>query len=213
VIHVYGFVAARSDAPPLAGVDDATVETYVVDSVAAVISRHPDGPAATQEAVVRHAQVVEAAMRTAGTVLPARFGAAYADDASLGRAVSERAPSLRDRLGRVEGCVELGVRVLAPDEASASAADGGAYMRSRLRETREREGLAARIHRALDEIAQQSTTRVPHAGRALLIGSYLVEAARQDEFRRQVEQLGRECSDLALVCTGPWPPYSFADVA
>jgi hypothetical protein len=213
VIHVYGFVAADSDAPAVVGVDGASVETYVVGSVAAVVSRHPDGPAVTQEAVVRHAQVVEAAMRAAGAVLPARFGASYADEASLGRAVGELVPSLSDGLGRVAGCVELGVRVLGPPMESEPAADGVAYMRSRLRETRERQALAAHVHRALDEIAQQSTSRMPNAGRALLIGSYLVDATRRDEFRSRVEQLGRECDDLALVCTGPWPPYSFAEVA
>jgi hypothetical protein len=41
-------------------------------------------------------------------------------------------------------------------------------------------------------------TRRPH------IGAYLVDVGRVERFRSQVHELGDD-----LVCTGPWPPYTF----
>jgi hypothetical protein len=31
-----------------------------------------------------------------------------------------------------------------------------------------------------------------------------------ESFRRCVDELGAKRRDAQLVCTGPWPPYSFA---
>jgi Gas vesicle synthesis protein GvpL/GvpF len=211
VIHVYGFVSAPAPVPPVVGLDGAPVEAHVLGPVAAVVSRHPDGPAATQDAVLRHAEVVEAAMRAAGAVLPARFGAGYPDEKALGLAVRERAHTLRDGLERVRGCVELGVRVLAPEPEGRPPADGAAYMQSRLRETAERRWIAAWVHGALSEQARESTFRVPHEGRTVLVASYLVPERSQEAFERRVQELAPAREELAFFCTGPWPPYSFVE--
>jgi hypothetical protein len=211
MIHVYGFVAAPAPLPRLGGLEGAPVETHVVGPVAAVVSRHPAGPAATQEAVVRHAEVVAAAMRAAGAVLPARFGADYADETALGRAVQERAPALAEGLERVRDCVELGVRVLERDGVGAPAADGASYMHARLRRATERRWVAAWAHGALSRLARESTFRVPHEGRTVLAASYLVPESSQPRFEARVCELAGEREDFSVVCTGPWPPYSFAE--
>ena len=42
---------------------------------------------------------------------------------------------------------------------------------------------------------------------------YLVPEDAVPEFRGVVERLQAAHPDLGLVCTGPWPPYSFATAA
>ena len=42
-------------------------------------------------------------------------------------------------------------------------------------------------------------------------GSYLVPDPELDRFKRVVSRLAVEHPELAIVCTGPWPPYSFVD--
>ncbi len=42
-----------------------------------------------------------------------------------------------------------------------------------------------------------------------VIAAYLVDSDRTDEFVAGVRDLGTAIEDAELVCTGPWPPYSF----
>ena len=46
-----------------------------------------------------------------------------------------------------------------------------------------------------------------------LLDAYLVDRERVDEFVALVEQIDVGLDDVDLVCTGPWPPYSFAEGA
>ena len=50
----------------------------------------------------------------------------------------------------------------------------------------------------------------PAGDRLLLSAAYLVPRDGVDDFRGHVVELERAHPDLALVCSGPWPPYSFA---
>jgi hypothetical protein len=47
----------------------------------------------------------------------------------------------------------------------------------------------------------------------LLRASYLVEQTAVARFRGTVERLQREHPEAALLCTGPWPAYSFMEQA
>jgi Gas vesicle synthesis protein GvpL/GvpF len=212
VIHVYGFVPAPPPLLQVEGLGGAQIETHASGPVATLLSRHPDGPPATEEAVLRHAQVVDEALRAAGTVLPARFGTVYPDEAALARAVAPRADSLVRRLASVRGCVELGVRVLSSELGEDDSVESGLeYMRSRLRQTEDRRRLAAEVHGALDELSRESTHRIPNSGNVVFVASYLVPGEARQLFERRVDELGRDRA--ALVCTGPWPPYSFAEAS
>jgi hypothetical protein len=44
----------------------------------------------------------------------------------------------------------------------------------------------------------------------MLTCAYLVDRARLDAFRERVESLGSDLVRGTVMCTGPWPPYSFA---
>jgi hypothetical protein len=46
-----------------------------------------------------------------------------------------------------------------------------------------------------------------------LRASYLVERPVVGEFRAVAQRLQREYRDTTVLCTGPWPPYSFVEVA
>jgi hypothetical protein len=214
VIHVYGFVATPADAPGVDGLCGAPLETVQVGPVTALVSRHDERPEATEEAVIRHARVVEAALSLTGAVLPARFGTGYEDDEALSRAVEPRADALHDRLGSVRGCCEFGVRVLLPEnEPTPKPIGGGEYLRQRLRGRDERARLAASLHGPLGEVARESTHRVGDTGTALLQASFLVPDDAREEFERRLGRLAEEHGRLAFIGTGPWPPYSFAEAA
>ena len=211
MIYVYAVLPANADVPPLRGLDDAAVQSRLAGGLAVAVSEHVAEPPGTPEALLRHAEVVEALAESGAAVLPAGFGLLYSDEAALEAGVGGHAAELQAALERVRGCAEVGLRVLGPERDAPEAPQrGGDYLRARLRETTGRERLAAELHDALARHARDSTVNTPPGERLLLSAAYLVPRDGVDDFRGEVVKLERSHPELALVCTGPWPPYSFA---
>ena len=208
MIHVYGIVDELDSLPPLEGLHDAPLERRRVDDLELVVSEVPREEV-TQEAVLRHAEVVEALMSRSGAVLPAQFSRPFAGDEELVSAVTAKAPELGQRLQRVRGCVELGLRVVTPaaPESDRDAASGAAYMRARLDEERRRSRLAAELDEPLARLSQETASAA--AGGNIFERAYLVREEDVDEFLDTVGELQAANPELSLACTGPWPPYSF----
>jgi hypothetical protein len=217
MVYLYAIADADAAPPAAAGIDGAPVSVEAVHDLGAVVSvlaRQPSPE--SQQAVLDHARVVEAVARESAAVLPARFGRSYDDAESLRRALEARAGELRESLERVRDCVEVGLRVLAPEPAVAEAASSPApagsgrdYMRVRLAAVRDADALADELHLPLAALARAST-RSMSAPRLLLTAAYLVPRGSLPAFRTRVEELQRSRPGVSLACTGPWPPYSFA---
>lgn len=207
MIHVYGIVEELDSLPPLEGVDDAPLERRRVDGLELVVSDVPRDEV-TQEAVLRHAEVVEGLMSRSRAVLPAQFSRPFAGDAELVSAVEAKAPELGQRLHRVRGCVELGLRVIAPAaEAVPEAESGAEYLRGRLDEEQRRARLVATLDAPLAGLSQETVGGPPANG--VLERAYLVRAEDVPAFLDAVRELEAANPELSLACTGPWPPYSF----
>jgi hypothetical protein len=112
--------------------------------------------------------------------------------------------------------VELGVRAtlaLSPQAETGPSREEGpgtAYLLGRMHRDRAGERVAARIHEPLAELSRASTSQLTWRERPVLKAAYLVDAAEVETFRRRVETLEAELAEAAIVCTGPWPPYSFS---
>ena len=192
MIHVYGVVEELQELPPVAGVDGAPLERRRVDDLELVVS-DGEGAAVTQQAVLRHAEVVEGLMSRSAAVLPAQFGRPFDDEEELAAAIRTKARELERGLERVRGCVEFGLRVAAPGDPPA-ARSGTEYMRTRLLQ----EQALAGLHEPLSRLS-----------RAARRGAYLVSTENVEAFKEAVRRVQGENPELTIVCTGPWPPYSF----
>ena len=170
-----------------AGAGEPPPTLYAVrhGAVAAVVADHA-APEPTPEALRRHEAVVEGLMAR-GPVLPMRFGSVTDDVAGW---LDAHEAEFRVALARVRGAVELGVR----GDDGPPAGSGTEYMMRRV--------AVDRFHGPLAELARASVRRA----RAPHVGAYLVERGDVERFRARVREL-----DPGLVCTGPWPPYSFCD--
>ena len=162
----------------------------------------------TPEVLWRHEEVVEALMEHRD-VLPVRFGTLVPDEQAAVRALEERRDELAASLERVRGAVELAVRA-HPGGADAQAPDdsqgqsGLGYMRAKARSVE-----AARLlHEPLASIARDS---VVAPGPELLRAAYLVDRGAVDGFVALVGRLQGAHPGIDILCTGPWPPYSFAE--
>jgi Gas vesicle synthesis protein GvpL/GvpF len=119
-------------------------------------------------------------------LLPVRFGTLVPDESAAQRALEERREELAASLDRVRGAVELAVRVQG-DERD---------LRARARALRD-------VHEPLAALARDSAVK---PARELLRAAYLVERDAVDGFVAAVQELQ---GAYAILCTGPWPPYSF----
>jgi len=143
---------------------------------------------------VGHGLAVESLVGRCRSVLPVRFGERFPDEAALRRAVEPRLAELERRLDELTGCVEIGVRVAPPEERTA-VETGTDYMRA-----------AGRRQADLRDLDRRLQPRARKSADA----RYLVARTEVAGFAAEVERYAREHPELALVCTGPWAPYTFA---
>jgi hypothetical protein len=211
MIHLYGVVQDLQELPSVAGLDDAPLESRRIDGLEVVVSRVADElPAVSEEAVLKHAEVVEELLARSGAVLPAQLGRAFADEAELVTAVRTKSAELERGLSRVRGCVEFGLRVLPGISDAAERPESGRdYMQFRLAETMQRDRVAEEFHEPLSRLSRASA-RFGGASADLLGAAYLVPEENVASFRDQLVQLELAHPELGVVCTGPWPPYTFA---
>ena len=165
-----------------------------------------DGRAVTVDTLVEREELLEALMEDRD-VLPVQFGTALPDESAAAQVVLERHEELAAALDRVRGAVEL----------AASRSPRGTPGR-RACGPRQRSGLPPRTSRRLRlrrSVSTSGWTRSPgHAvvrpGPDLLHAAYLVDHADVARFVAEVKRAQESCPELSLLCTGPWPPFSFA---
>jgi len=238
--YVYGVVDAEREAPA-----DGPLELVRRPPLAAVVApvdlsefddldERLNDRAWLERLALAHEDVLRA-VAVGGAVVPFRFGALYRRREDVELMLDERRAELVADLGRVRGCVELGVKgyvdrtaleeLLGRERAAAQdAAPGRAYLERRraervvAAEAGELVGDAARAaHERLLERAVAGVLNRPHSrelsGRnddMFLNGAYLVRAG-DDAIAHEVDALGRAYETLRVTfeLTGPWPPYNF----
>lgn len=213
MIYVYAIGEARTLEPDSAerGLGDARLHVLAHDGLAAVFSRHRTlRPEPKPDSLWRHEAVVERLMAQA-PVLPLRFGTMLRGEEELGTFLRESGDELAEGLERVRGRVELGVRVLGepPRERPVGERSGRDYLMARRDAHHRAERTAGEVHEPLAAVAHEARLRSPGAPPAILAGAYLVDRGAVDAFKARVSTLAAARVDVSIVCTGPWPPYSF----
>jgi hypothetical protein len=235
-----------SDLAGVPGLDGAALELVHHEGLVAVVSdvdlaeygeeglrRNLEDLGWLERAARGHDTVVQTAARAAPTA-PLRLATICYDDGAVHQRLREWYDDLVAVLDRIEGRLELSVKVVAPPRTAASprpvaAASapgaGAAYLRQKQSERRARvddeaaaADAAARVH---DELASASVASrllpaqdprlTGHEGTMVLNGAYLVEAEHVAAFTALADRLTGELEPgLTVDCRGPWPPYSFA---
>ncbi|MBI4241851.1 MAG: GvpL/GvpF family gas vesicle protein [Candidatus Rokubacteria bacterium] len=229
-LYLYGIV---SFPPPLLqqlrGLGESPVFLVPHQDLAAVVSRSPLSPWPVDEAhLTLHETVVEEVM-AARPILPIRFNTFLRIKEAVIALLDERAQAFRSTLERVEGKVEMGLRVLweVPGEAHAPVdretkfgGPGTEYLSRRLRDEERQAGLRAAgermmrdVHALFQSLAVESWLQRLPTDRLLFTGAYLVERYRVNTFREGVAKARQEFSHLSFLLTGPWPPYHFVNGA
>ena len=222
----------RSAPVDLTGLDGAAVRSLYATGLTAWVSDVAEVPvASTLERVQAHDAVCAAAMQSGETPLPIRFGQTFADDGAAASAIASRRPTLRERLARVAGCVELRVVVSrgrepqepatpVPEEVQHDAGEdpaarrGTAFLRRLAREGRAdlaREVGCEEIRHAVREAAKPFIVELQRceAARRLAFFPLLVRRPELEAAQATIAACLSSAS-IEVSLLGPFPPYSFA---
>jgi Gas vesicle synthesis protein GvpL/GvpF len=224
---LYGVVEAGSVGGDLitgVGLDDRRLLTVIEGPLAAIVTEHDgDPPEPGIERLHEYEQTVRRLMDT-GAILPARFGSVLDDEGTVRGLLRRRRRDLLTRLRGVRGTVELALRASWRQRTRSPAQPGGhgagapgpqsgtSYLRERLELRQSARRVASELD-PLSALARSSRRTLIPAPDQPVTEAYLVERDRVREFVAMVRQLDDRLDDVELTCTGPWPPYSFAEGA
>ena len=162
-------------------------------------------PEANARTLAVHHEVVATTL-DAAAVVPFRFGTVVAT-ADVDAWLDAHAQLVRATLGQLRGCVEMNVKLLrlhcghSIERTCRECADGAPGV-VQLRELAERLVTQAGIERWRYGSA---------GGSSNVAGSvaFLVPRAEIDSFLTRIAPIASRAAGIAVVPTGPWPPYSF----
>lgn len=222
---VYGIVHARRASREVLpqGLDGAPIAAVEHGAVAALLSplSDPTSGAKGAERALAYADVV-ARLHRRMTILPMRFGCFVPRPEAAAEFLRRYGREFADALETIEGCDEMGLRILLPGGSRAgghsAARTGVGYLADR-RRFYEEQDRADRIGGAWAERAKEAFAGIfrdsswEHVDRPeglLLSLSFLVERSKATEFLEACRKFRREhAAEVASICTGPWPPYVF----
>jgi hypothetical protein len=153
----------------------------------------------SDEAALRHHEIVGAAFGRLGAVLPAPVGTVFRSKQSLEQWLELHYVALTDALAFVEDRAEARVHVSRP-----STREGDRDVAS------EEAGVAAESFRALRRRAVASLPlRLDDVTGLALSTAFLVDRELWKEFVAGVEEERAAHAQLVYDLSGPWPPYDF----
>jgi hypothetical protein len=134
---------------------------------------------------------------------------------------------LEHRLETVKDCVEMSIKVIwqkafENDESPTtkeSLGVGTAFLVAKRQElfgderlVRKSQEIADWLSGRIKNLVKQENVSVHPKQKLVLSGGYLVERGIQAQFRARVEDLAVERTELHFLTSGPWPPYTFANI-
>jgi len=231
-------VEAESDTFPL-GLNGAEVYHISFERISALISdvdsvgtRHA-APLVSEQNALIHQAIVDAALKFSTSVLPCRFGTLFPDDEKILTLLKEHYTRLDDYLTRLEGKVEVSVQTIlkrrtdsksVPEAAHSGTQEQGDTGLNYLLGKKEKYDAIEELEEEADRFSQELNQAMSpfwadvkvqkHStdDRLVLGVCYLVDQQELSSFKSAYQRFKRENPGLKLLYTGPWAPYTFADI-
>lgn len=207
------------------GITGSLVTVYSVDDFLLLVSDFAGTSVpVTRENVLKHAAVV-GGLLTETTPLPFRFGT-LATREELDNYLDARRDALKAKLTLVRGCVEMSVKIIwdrdwveEPAPSAELIKPGTAFLKEKRREllgsearVREAKKIAEWLDERLRGVVREKTFQTNTTEKLLVTAAHLVERGSIDEYRTRLKNARLERPELHFLASGPWPPYSFANI-
>ena len=207
----------------VSGVSGAAVRALKIDDIWVLVSDCEAVPV-TQENMLAHAAVVRNVFSRTTTV-PFRFGI-LATEQQLQSFITTNKQAIANKLAHLRGCVEMDLKTIwqstssAPSKPDPVAGPGTAFLREKRRALLGDEQAAAQrgelsgiLRTELGSLIKEEKISLPESQRRLAAKVFhLVESSKLKEYREKVQELREKRPELQLEVSGPWPPYSFANI-
>ncbi|MEI7946894.1 MAG: GvpL/GvpF family gas vesicle protein [bacterium] len=207
-----------------AGVMGKTVYFVTAQGLAAAVSEAAslENTPPVDELLVYSRVVEELFFKQA--VVPLRYGCFLEGQSEVRRILEEGADRYGTLLNTVEGCVEMGIKLLFPKSAAipspspqeAKSVNGGGYLEQRRAhyqmqeaDTRQYQSLIDGYVQAFAGLYSRHRTETATRDGAIVLSLYFLVSRNnidrfRETFRPVVEQEG-----VKTLISGPWPPYNF----
>ena len=213
---------------PLLGVSGATVRIVEFEEdLSALVSVCPsDAFQVNRKNALAHHEVVRTITQQT-TPLPARFGT-LVTVAQLRHYVSTHQQAIKAKLTHVRGRVEMTVRMIHTTEANLShdavnenvLGPGTAFLLEKRRKVLREEAGAAQKDQLSewlrdklgDLIKDEKISVVPSETVMLARADHLIERGNIPQYRERMARAVEERPEIRFMVSGPWPPYSFANI-
>ena len=200
----------------LTGIGGAEVRLLQTENLSLLVSDFSGDvvPIYSENALV-HAAVVRSVLDQT-TPLPFRFGTLVTEE-QLRNYVTARREALLANLARVRGCVEMSVKIileLKDQQPGQTAVEkpGTAFLLEKRREILGSEEIASWLSERLGDSVRGTRINTIVADKLLLSAAHLVERESVAQYRQLLKQARAERPELKILTSGPWPPYSFANI-
>jgi gas vesicle protein GvpL/GvpF len=205
------------------GISGATVRSLQIDDLAVLVSDFKeDTIPATRENALDHAAVVRSVLNRT-TPLPFRFGTLVTDE-QLKSYISARKPALQTRFAHVRDSVEMSVKIIrevSEDEPEAhdEVTSGTSFLEEKRRELLGSEQKAAEaceietwLHNEVDGLIRDEQITLRPSEKLVLAAAHLVERDKIPHYKDKMTAARKNRPELHFLFSGPWPPYSFANI-
>ena len=214
---------------PVQGISAAPVRLLKLEDLGVLVSDlDAEAVPVTRENALAHAAVVRSVLDKT-TPLPFRFGT-LVDEQQLRNYISARKRAIDTKLKLVSDCVEMSVKIIwdvsgdrqrEPLERyqDKERGIGAMFLAEKRREILGDERRAAQaaelsewLHESLSGLVRDELVTVRPAEKLVMSAAFLVERLKFEQYRERVAGLRAGRPDLHFLLSGPWPPYTFANV-
>lgn len=218
-MKLYAYCLAENiDAPPekIQGIGGAEVRLFQTENFSLVVSEFSGAVVPLyRENILVHAAVVRSVLDHT-TPLPFRFGT-LVSEAQLRDYVTARRDALVANLALVRGCVEMSVKIILelkepPSGQTAGEKPGTAFLSEKRREILGSEELASWLGGQIGDSVRGTRINTIVTDKLLLSVAHLVERESVERYRIKLKAARAARPELKFLTSGPWPPYSFANI-
>lgn len=228
MLLVYGvFHECSTEITPVeTGMGGEAISFLSEEGLVAAISMAPKGYATPDlPDLMVYAKVIEILGQTR-TILPFRYGCLLESQEQVLELLRRRHKLFQSALREVEGCVEMSIRLLLPNEvcnpvevpkqAVAALSGGAAYLKSRKAYYAEKDqskematSKVQELQSAFSGLFVKSQVENNSLEQGNLVSMYFLVPRGNMERFRETFRVVQERGNNKVLLTGPWPPYNF----
>lgn len=205
---------------PIAGVRGKEVFFVTGQSLCAAVSEMPPEGAPPVSELLAYGRVVEYLYQVQA-VVPMRYGCFLGGIPEIQRILEQNKRQYEGLLGELEGHVEMGIRMLLPEQGvkrqqEQQPVNGRNYLVLRKSHYRLRDETSQHHQMLLDRYIQAlsglyckcRTETATKDGAVVLSLYFLITKGKVNLFRESFQRVAENGISRTLI-SGPWPPYNF----